>query len=230
MTSNRVPRVSWSEFLRTFDWRQGEHISLVGPTGCGKTTLGLALLERRKYVTVFGTKPRDDVLDRLARSRTWRRRDRWLPRPGEQRIILWPRFDSPDDVAEQKIVFTEALKEIFVSGGWCVFVDEARYLCDFLHLEGLLRLYWQQGRSLGLSLVATTQRPANMPLELYNQATHLFLWRETDRVNLIRLGGIAGAVDSTIIKQEVATLPGHEFLYLNTRTGAMIRSRVEGRR
>lgn len=29
----------WPQFIQQFDWHQGEHISLIGPTGYGKTTL-----------------------------------------------------------------------------------------------------------------------------------------------------------------------------------------------
>lgn len=222
-----APRLAWADFARSFTWEQGEHVSLVGPTGCGKSTLGLSLLSHRRYVAVFASKPRDPVLERLVRSKEYRRLRDWSPRPGEERVILWPRVTDPSDLANQRRVFSDAFGQAFTAGGWCIYVDEARYLCDFLKLTPYLQLIWQQGRSLGLSLVTTTQRPSGMPLELYNQATHLFLWRETDRVNLTRLGGLGGEVDSTLIKREVTTLSPHEFLYLNTRTGRMARSRVE---
>jgi energy-coupling factor transporter ATP-binding protein EcfA2 len=227
MLAPPVPRLAWAEFWRRFAWEQGEHVSLIGPTGCGKSTLGLALLPFRKSVVILGTKPRDAVLDRLVRTKQYRRLREFQPRPGERRVILWPTLRDPADVSTQRDVLADAFRSIFHSGGWCVYADEARYLCEFLRLEAYLQLLWQQGRSLGISLVANVQRPAGMPLELYNQATHLFLWRETDRVNLTRLGGLGGEVDSTLIRREVTTLSRHEFLYLNTRTGAVARSRVE---
>lgn len=121
----------------------------------------------------------------------------------------------------------DALGSIFHQGGWTVYVDEARYVHETLKLTPYLKLLWQQGRSLGISLVTTTQRPAYMPLEMYDQATHLFLWRDTDRINLARLSSIAGDLDRDQLREEVGKLPLHDFLYANTRTGAVLRSRVD---
>jgi hypothetical protein len=77
-----------------------------------------------------------------------------------------------------------------------------------------------QGRSLNVSFVAATQRPSWVPLEAYDQATHLLLWRETDKRNLSRLGDIGG-VDTELIRSVVPTLPKHDFVYVNTRDGTI---------
>jgi hypothetical protein len=61
---------------------------------------------------------------------------------------------------------------------------------------------------------------------LYDQATHLFFWRDNDETNLKRIGGL-GAIDSTLIRHTVGRLPRHSALYLNTRTGRMAVTRVE---
>lgn len=202
---------------------------MIGPTGCGKTTLALAILPRRRYTVAFGSKPRDETLSYLM-DRKWRKIEEWTPRPNEKRIVLWPRFRQPNDVVNQRRQFANALRRIFLEGGWCVYIDEARYFVDVLKLAAYLRLYWYQGRALGISLVTTTQRPAYMPLEMYDAATHLFLWRENDPVNLRRLGGIAadpgGGFDSRAIASIVSSLPAHEFLYVNTRNGQLLRSKA----
>src|SRR6266852_8339657 len=88
-----APRAGWDQMRRQWQWRQGEHVILAGPTECGKTTLGLWLCEQRKYVVVLGMKPKDDVLDDLIR-RGWQRTAAWPPPPadrhGNRRIVLWP--------------------------------------------------------------------------------------------------------------------------------------------
>lgn len=221
----RRPVLPWNTFLHRFRWEQGEHVSLVGPTGCGKTTLALALLPRREYRAVFGTKPVDPALDELV-ARGYRRMPKWNPRPGERKVLLWPKVKRFEDLDAQPETFRDALRSIYLERGWTVFVDEARYLVHTLKLTRELQVLWQQGRSLKISLVATTQRPAYMPLEMYDQATHLFFWRDTDKVNLRRISEIGGAIDPEEVKRVVANLGRHDFLYLNTRTGDMIISAV----
>lgn len=219
-------RVAWADFLDAFDWRQGEHVSLIGPTGGGKTTLALEILPRRAHVAVLGTKPRDPTLDRL-RGDGYRVIREWPPEWNQNRVILWPRMRRiPDDIANQQTQFDNMLRRVFAEEGWCVYVDELHYLCDVLRLQKHLAVYWQQGRSIGLSLVASAQRPASIPLAAYSQATHLFFWRTNDDRDLKRIGGIGG-LSSKEIAATVAALPRHDVLYVNSRTGAMSVTRVE---
>lgn len=229
-TFHEIQTLKWADFRQSFedDWAQGEHISIIGPTGCGKTTLALDLLDIRGYVVAFGTKPRDETFDVLRRE-NWRRIEDWTPRPDEHRVLLWPKFREPKDMATQRKVFQDAFVRIFTEGGWCVYVDEARYFTDTLKLAPYLKLFWQQGRSLDLSVVAGTQRPAYMPLEMYDQATHLFVFRDNDRINLTRIGGLIGSGREIAadFARQVGTLQEHEFMYINTRRHQIVRSKVE---
>lgn len=222
--------VPWPEFLTRFRWKQGEHVSLIGPTGGGKTTLALELLPRRRFVTVLATKPADPTLTQL-RAAGYKRIESWPP-PGPPeltpRVLLWPRFRGRKDMPAQRAAIADALVEMFAGGGWCIFVDELAYLCQMLKLDTDLRLLWQQGRALKLSLVGATQRPAWVPLEMYSQATHLFFWRTTDRADLGRIGGIGG-LDPTFIRARVAKLRSHECLYVNTRTGELLVTKADRR-
>lgn len=198
---------------------------MIGPTGSGKTTLASQLLHLRSFVCALGTKPRDETMDKLIR-KGYKRIREWPPPPlagrKEQRVALWPEFRRPEDLANQQYQIDRALREMFVAGGWCIFADEIYYLCHFLGLTRLLETIWTQGRSLGLSLIGGTQRPAHVPLFAYSQATHLFAWRFQDERDVARVGGLGG-ISSKVIRETITTLRPHEVLYVNTRDGQLMR-------
>jgi energy-coupling factor transporter ATP-binding protein EcfA2 len=223
VTQTAAEQVPWDEFFRYFRgaWRQGEHVSYIGPTGSGKTTLALSVLPIRQYVLALATKPKDATMDRLHKAERWPITPQW-PMTGRHRsanrVILWPPFKRPEDVHNQQQVMHAAIVDAFTAGGWTIFADELFYLCRYLGLQRTLEMVWTQGRSVGITLVGGTQRPAHVPLLAYDQATHLFFWRDNDETNLRRIAGLGG-LNSQAIRRTVAALPKHHALYLNTRTG-----------
>lgn len=224
LRQNAVPRIEWSEFARSFAWLQGEHIGLIGPTGSGKTTLALSLLPFRKYITIFATKPRDRTLDELLKHKFKRVKSyrEWeeLPADRNPRRILWPPSRSLDAYKIQRREFLQTLGAIYGQGAWCVYFDELWMMCapDILGLETVVKVYLQQARSIGISVLAGTQRPAFVPLAIYDQSTHLFFWRDNDERNLTRLSNIAWT-SANLVRATIANLELHEVLYINTKVG-----------
>lgn len=225
MTPEFVP---FSELPDLMAWRQGEHVSFIGPTGCGKTRLALRLVEHRTSVSsswhtvAIATKPKDSTLTPLTRRRTsrWLRIGEWPPPPGARRVVVWPKWRGPRDTPRQAAVVSDTLEGVFSSGSWCVFADEVSYLAKTLGLRRELEHVWEQGRSLGISLVAATQRPAWVPRALYSEATHVFLFRLSDDEDRRRIAGLGG-VPSATVRQLVGNLPRYHCLYVNTRTGTI---------
>jgi hypothetical protein len=226
--SELVPFVPWDDFLqRDFVWKQGEHVTIIGPTGQGKTTVGLAIMPKRRFQVVLATKPRDEVVTR-ARDLGFRTTRQWPPPPLQERVIFWPPAEHPDDIPRQKEAVRKFLVYLYQSGGWCLLIDELWYVCKFLGLAPLMELLWSQARSLGLSVVGGTQRPAFVPLLAYDSATHLFLFQSNDAVNLRRLAELE-VRGADVIRSAVMDLDAdsHELLYVNTRAGTKLRTRVE---
>lgn len=217
---------SWDEFMDSIlDWQQGEHVTLLGHTGSGKTTLARHLIQKRSHKLVFATKPRDPNIDVFKRdgfhlTRTW---------PVDPRIkrnvLFWPKIERTSDIGAQAEAIGRCLQSVYRTGGWCLYFDEVRYITDTLGLQRPLEVIWLQGRALKLSVLAGTQRPAWIPREAYSEASHLFLWRSTNRYDLKRLED-ASNVDTKELTPILRNLPKHDVLYLNTRDGSMTRTRV----
>jgi ABC transporter len=207
------------EFLHWFHtgWEQGEHVTLVGPTGCGKSTLIQYLLARRSYVTTFATKKSDSTMDRLVRAGYKKQTGKWDGSYYDY-ICLWPTHASSTEetLAKQYPIFHQAIDDMYNQGGWCMNFDEVSYMTDFLGLSRKLRWLLQQGRSSGISIVAATQRPAFIPLAFYDQPEWLIFWNDNDHTNLKRIQGLGGE-DGKVIRQEVMSLGDRQILAIHNR-------------
>lgn len=233
-----VPRVPWDEFLPDFMMNWGpnvhghaEHLTVIGPTGQGKTTLMLALLEERvrlraSNVVIIATKPRDATLTELAH-RGWPIIREWPPGYGQEHVILWPKFGDVRTAAQrQRRTIEPILAEIFADGGRTVFIDEVAYFHENLGLTRLMDMFWKQGRSMNLLMLGGTQRPTKVPRAMFSEASWFAAFRTADEDELRRVGEIGGT-DSKLIREVMRTLAPHEFLMVQTRTGVMVVSKVE---
>jgi hypothetical protein len=225
--SQTAPRIPWDIFIqRYFKWGHGQHIGMIGPTGQGKTTLLMNILPLHPYVVVFATKPQDESMDTLIRT-GYVKMERWQSLDARQfpRRVLWPNARSLDSAEYQARVFHHAFHAIYLEGGWTVALDETWYVNNTLGLTNDIKMYLLQARSLKISLVCATQRPANVPLEIYDQSSHLFFWRDNDETNLRRLSGISWR-SAELVRRIVSNLEEFQVLYINTRTGQMLRTRA----
>lgn len=219
-------KVQWESFLeRTFDWRQSEHVTLLGHTGSGKTTLARSILPKRTYRLIIATKLRDDSIDAFRKrgykvSRTWPVDHNIWPR-----VVYWPQVKNIHDTPLQADAIARCLNHVYRMGYWTVYFDEVRYITEVLGLGPYVSQLWREGRSSGISVVAGTQRPAWIPREAYSEATHLFIWRSTNRYDLKRLED-ASNIDTGELSPIIKSLPKHDVLYVNTRTGEYERTRV----
>jgi hypothetical protein len=142
------------------------------------------------------------------------------------RRLVWPDASSLDAEVKQRRVFDKALADIYTSGGWCTVWDDYWYLTNILGLEKTGKKFLMNARSNDIPFVLGAQRPAgNRLVEIFDQAEHLLFFRDNDEANLKRIGGV-GWLDSALIRAHVAHLEPFQFLYTNTRSGHMYRSRA----
>lgn len=232
--ADRLPRpvatVPFSEAMQRMDWRQGEHVTLIGPTGLGKTELTVSMLDAYKneaagkYIVFLGTKRKDSTQDEL-KSKGYNiiKDARALEPQVATKYIVKPDWPSKVDDAEDikryhRDVFRSTIIRCIRQGGWTIVCDELRYLAGFLGLSDELLVAWLQGRSEHVSVVSSTQRPRYVPLEAYDQPTHLFFFRDSDHGNVRRVAELVSVHRGTV-EVTVPNLPEHDVLYTNTRTG-----------
>lgn len=228
-----IPTVNWSEFRRAFHWHQGEHLAAIAPTGAGKTTLFTQLTPYRKYNIFFGTKIRDKTYTALQRQGFKRVQSIDDVRNWDRNVLLWP--DSGKTITEtifkQRAAFLRALDVIAKQGGWSVWVDEAKYLSEFLRLKTELTFALEQLRSIDSTVISGAQRPSYIPPSVLSNSTHVFLWKTTYDDDAKRLADIGG-IDARLVAQTAKTLDDHEFLYIRARgtNSQIVRSQVERNR
>jgi hypothetical protein len=225
-----IQPLPFADFMQYFkrEFELGEHVTILGHTGSGKTSLAFPVLSLRKYVIMLATKQKDPL---LTKAKDWGfhvvRDGRYDPRIFP-RTIVWPPIEKRSDIPMQQWTIYSVLDRIYSKskGSTTLYIDEVSYVAERLKLKAILADLWQQGRSNDTSMVAATQRPYYIPQEAYQSATHIFMAREIEKRNLDRLKEISGGVDKELLKYTLQTIPKHDFIYANTRDGVMFRINV----
>lgn len=230
----RVESFGREEFLtERWTYQPGEHVTILGPTGSGKTYLAYQLLQETSHpklpAVVLVMKPRDKTVTDWTKTVGYRRVRSWPPMPSIWRPndkppgwVLWPKhtFDPERDDYLLWQEFRKSMLDCYKRGNRIVFCDEAYGLSNELGLNRELVTLWTRGRSMGTGIWAASQKPTHIPLHAYNQAHHLFLAHDPDKRARDRFSEIGG-VDPDLLKAAVWGLDKHEWLYVR-RDGARI--------
>lgn len=227
-----MPRfVRWQQFLAEWKWREGEHITIIGPTGSGKTLLTRLLLRRAPipWVVVMGVKRRDKELYQAYEKEGYELVRRFDPEPPDDadwmRVLFIPQSEKPGDEGLQARgrSFKRALNDVDEVGHWVVVADDVIVMTREMGLDRTFRVLWIEGRSAGISIVASAQEPVNLPPMAYGQASHLFIFKNPDMYRVRRLGELTG-FNREVAFAAIPQLAPHEFLYIHKDSGAMLRS------
>ena len=191
---------------------------MIAPPGAGKTTLMDAIKDRRKYNIFFGTKPADPLYKKLIKDGYRHIQSFDEIKSYDKNLLLWHKFTNTIDgtMATQEAVFRHALDRIVEDGGWTLWVDEAKYASEMLNLRKQISFCVDQLRSNNSSVICGAQRPAWLPQSVLANATHVFLWKSTNREDQIKLADIGG-IDAKVVRDEAKSLGSHEFIYVKTR-------------
>jgi hypothetical protein len=220
--------ISWNELEPEFigSWGrpngkvEAEHISIVGPTGSGKSMFQTYVANKRaeargSNVMIIATKPADSTLKGMK----WPIVSSWPPEYGKhEQFILWPKGGRDERQARinQHSMIREALTDIWRENAHTIVVfDEIAYIEQELKLKVLIERYWREGRSIGISIVATTQRPRNVTRYMWSEATWLVAFPPSDEDEASRVAEIIGGRKK--YTEQLMELKRHQFILINRR-------------
>ncbi len=237
----RIQEVDRQEFVDSrWVYKPGQHVTIVGPTDWGKTTLAYQLMEKvatPNFPAVsLVMKPEDDTVQLWLPGMGHRIVQSWPPNPAKEMVQakppgygLWPphTFDAKIDDPRLYWEFRRAIIGMYgkrigqrkIKGG-ILFSDEVAGLARLYNLARQLDNVWERGRSQNVGLWGASQRPYNVPQNAYGMAAHLFLGNDPDKRSRQRYGEIGG-VDPKLVENATMLLQDHSWLYLRRKPRAL---------
>ncbi len=199
----RVVALDWDTFSVWFTqhWLPGEHVSIVTPTGGGKTTLAVGILELRRWVGVLAPKGIDDTL----RSLHAQHLADW---PGDRRMTAMlaqdERHGRPShyvfgpNVATYrqdwpKLVgaYQRSLEGMFRMENWTAYVDDLQLLVQ-MGLGTDATQWLISARSRHLSFVSAFQVPKRVLTAALHEPSWIFASQTRDATVVDRTAEVLG--------------------------------------
>lgn len=223
------------EFLEEFAYRyrRGQHVTLFGPTGRGKTTLAgqmLAVTHPPKsdvngLITIqLGP---DQALEHLGKPM-----DSWPPRipiklfdreDNKPHIYRYqPEPSKPEDFLRIRQTAARILRWFFSARNWTLFIPDLQVVAD----PGMMGL----GKEVDQLIITTrkhqtsiwvdAQAPRWVPRSTGDMTSHLLVWRNRDEGTLTRLKQICG-LDLGFLSDLLKSIDYHDCIWIDNVANEM---------
>ncbi len=204
-------RVPWEElgpeFFQAWGFPDGrfqpEHVSIVGPTGSGKSWFERTILKERarlrgSHVVIIATKPADATLSGMG----WPITTTWPPKKGwgkrsrnTDQVIFWAKAGGlgKEGRARQEAAISGLLSDLWKpDSNIIVAFDELAYIEHELGMRTTIETYYREARALGITVVASTQRPQGITRFFHSEATWSVFFAPKDEDDAERMAQAAG--------------------------------------
>jgi hypothetical protein len=210
-------------------WTPGQHWALIGPTGEGKSTMAVGLLEGRKWVLSLDPKGEDETLESSGYQRLTSvppPRDRigalrGKPKPGSDEWV-WDRvqkgqpvgliagFEALTDEEDAALhaLMRDAVTWCRRTRGWTLYVDEFELLSSqrMFRLGPDIERMLITARRAGTSVVTSFQAAAWVSKHATRQASFTSLWPTRDRQMIKNVAEAMGR-DWRVVAAAIDELP-----------------------
>jgi len=231
------PEIPWSElgpdFIEVYGHDengdlQAESLEATGQTGSGKSfSIGTILQQRAaRWNTAelaIVTKATDDSIPLLGWPVVTSYRE--LQEQKWRQAVFWPQTTLKG--AEREAFHEQQIYDL-LSALWpdpgqvaniVIYFDEVRYIESLSkRLKKLVRMYWREGRSHGISIIAGAQRPVEMVRDQHSESRWKIVFPPADQGDMQRFAELLGRWKDWQPVLESLDQTFHQFVLRNSFT------------
>jgi DNA helicase HerA-like ATPase len=138
----------------------------MGLTGCGKSVLAKNILNETKNVVIVDPKREFHFNGALVTDKI------------NNKLFQYPTIFRPSvhDIDNIK-VYNSLFEHLYNKGNVTIYVDELACFTTALRYPHFLKVCYMLGRSKGISVIGTTQRPANIPVYTISESSKFYAFK-----------------------------------------------------
>lgn len=202
----RPEEIPWSElgedFIATWGHDEkgklrAEHLEVAGQSGSGKSYSISTILQQRaarwdSAEVAIVTKQADDSLPLLG----WPVVSTFDEVKKFRQSVFWPQTSAIGEAREkhmEKAVY-DLMSRMWVKDANCViYFDEIGFVEDLsARLKKMTRMYWREGRSHGISVIASKQRPLGINRDAHSESRWKLVFAPADEADMERFAQLLG--------------------------------------
>lgn len=226
-----IERVDWRElgpeFYQTWGRPGGrvepEHLTVYGKSGGGKTRWVTEVMAQRaalrgSHVVIVATKKTDGTISALH----WPVITTWPPNYGQTCVVYWAKAKGLSAVhrVPQRRKVRELMDALWVeNSNVIVYWDELTYIEQMLRLGPEVSNFYREGRTLGITNVASMQRPSGVSRYAHSEPGWTVAFKPKDVDDRDRVAEVLGDRARFRLALNQLDPMEYEFLIRHDRSG-----------